>query len=441
MHVRVPTGAWLQMALPPAEQALLLECITHHVGDFTAIEISAVLVACSRLGVPWGVQQDALLAMFILHAQTEARQGHTSDSDTEDAAARVPPQAAANIAWAAARGRGLVFDAEDGGAFRTVLERAVRRFNGQEVANVLWALGVGRHQLDGRFARLLQTAARDTAGAMSAQELACTCGGLVKTGMGLGLRDASGGESVWEVEEEVAGGKARRRRNARSVEVAEDLQLAIERSCRAFSAQTAAHISWAVAESGAVLTRPAALEGLRSALTRTAAEAADPMEPAIMLHSAAAVAAAAAAGPQRGARVGFLDPRGDLLRRLCAAVSRTAPAAPAVAVLCSLRALLRLSRLPEGADGGAAAVLQAGGAGGGAVTALRDGIARHAPDLTWRDSQDAAEALVVLGEGVPAELVASMCDGAESDDDEDLGTGEGEVFAMEDMEVAGVSDT
>lgn len=431
----------MQIALPPAEQALLLECITHHVGDFTAIEISAVLGACSRLGVPWGVQQDALLATFILHATTEARQGYTSGSDAEDVEARVPPQAVANIVWAAARSRGVVFDEEDGGALRTVLENAVRSFNGQEVANVLWALGVGRHQVDGRCARLLQTAARDTVGSMSAQELACTCGGLVKTGMGLGLRGASGDQSVWEVDDVAAGGRAQRRRNAGFVEVSEDLQLAIERSCGVFSAQTTAHVAWAIAESGAVLTRPAAVEGLRRALARTAAEAVDPMEAAIMLHSAVAVAAAAAAAPQRSPHAALLDPQGELLQRLCAAVARTAAAAPPVAVLCSLRALLRLKRLSKGADGGAAASLRAGGAAAGTVTALRDGIARHATQLTWRDSQDAAEALVMLGEGVPPELVASMCDSTESDDDEDFGDGVGEVFVMDDMAVAGQRDT
>lgn len=434
--------ALVQIALPAAEQALVMQCVAHHVTEFSAIEIAAILTSCSRLGIPWGVQQDTLLATFVLHAATEERRGQAagesgSEADADEAVARVPPQATANIVWAAARGRGAVFAGDDPGRFRSVLENAARRFNGQEVANVLWALGVGGHRVEGRLARRLQTAARDAAAAMSAQELACTCGGLVKTGMGLGLRDAGAAESVWEGEE-AEGGKAQRRRRAGGEAVAEELQAALQRSAGDFTSQTAAHIAWALAESGAALTSPAAAQSLRDAMSRTAAEPARPMEAAVMLHSAAALAAAGAAAPQRAQHTALLDAQGLLLRRLCAGVTRTAAAAPAVAVLCSLRALLRLSRLPAGADGGAAAVLAPGGAGAAAVTALRHGVARHAAELSWSDSEDAAEALVVLGEGVPAELLASMCDSSEEEEENESGSGGSEVFVMDDMELAGV---
>eukprot|EP00892_Ulva_mutabilis_P002749 jgi/Ulvmu1/12475/UM009_0127.1 len=417
----------LGISLPEAEQAMLLSCIGRHVTDFTAIEIAAVLMACSRMGMPWGVQQDALLATFVLHAATDARQGAETESDAESAAARVPPQATANVLWAATRGRGFVFDETDEGALGRVLESAVPRLNGQEVATVLWALGSGAHSVDGRLARLLQTAVRDTVHAMRAQELACACGGLVKTGMGLSL-GLAGGADVWE-----EGGRSPHQTQGK-VAVAEEVQGAVERLWEEFTAQTAAHVAWAVVDSGAVLTRVSALRALRAALASTAPAARDPMEAAIMLHSAAAHAAATVGWPEEQR---LLDAQGQLLRALCAAVGRTALCASPVAVLCSLRALRRLVQLPAEADGGAAEALRLGGAATAAVAALREGVARHAAGLGWRDGVDAAEALVALGDAVPPELVASMCD-REGRDVESRDVPE--MFVMEDVEVAAVHD-
>lgn len=420
------SGACVQVTLPATEQALLLSCIARHVADFTAIEIAAVLMACSRLGIPWGVQQDALLATFVMHAAIDARRGGGAELDVEAAAARVPPQATANVAWAAARGRGFVFDEYDKGAFKRVLERSVPRLNAQEVANVMWALGVGGHQAEGRLARLLQTAVRDTAGMLGTQELACVCGGLAKTGLRLDLSLAGDEGSVWESEGPSPGGRKG------GVAVAEELQLAIEQLWGEFTPQTAAHVAWAVAESRCVLTRPGALRALRGALARTAPAASEPMEAAVMLHSAAAQTAAAAT------QAPLLDPQGQLLRRLCAAVCRTAAAAPPVAVLCSLRALQRLAELPAAGNGGMAAALQPGGAAALAAAQLREGVARHAATLDWRNGVDAAEALVALGESVPEELVASMCDSEDSSTEGDRGgaPSEQEVFVMDEVEVA-----
>lgn len=465
----------MQGGLAQCDIDTALTAVSRRASTFSAIELGAILCASARLRARWGLPQETLLATFLTLAvnnvsgrQTSSGAQRTVSSAMHVVESAAPPQATANVAWALAKSRGYVLD--DEGTIEFALMHAAPHWSSQELSNVFWALSTCGHSINSALAARLSQAAKRTAPCMNAQELALTMTGLVKTRIGLELPEKVAVPDVWGAEEVPEGsvdGAKGLGEDGESGEVAEVLQEAIVRCWYEFTPQTAAAVSWAVAVVAARVSGARVARAMRAALALSAVRA-GPMEAAISLHSAAALSNAAAASATIGEGVQehleasdtsalfstgdlqdfsnssrlidyrpgsdaavhpeVLDPNGRLLRRLLRAVVRNSDAAPAVGVMCSLRAIHRLAQLARGYSisrhgtdgrsrtrpsnasayqlgGGISKVLESTPVGIAAASVLQKGVLRHLAVLSDVDAMHAADAFVLLEWKVPQVLI------------------------------------